>query len=85
MKNILSLNKIRGGDVGVKFAEAFYQIRKLRQAIDQDCLRTPTRILTWLGPNKMFVSDVFIYMDTVRLEGWVNKNKIKDKNKMRFF
>ena len=30
LKNILSLNKIRGGDVGVKFAEAFYQIRKIR-------------------------------------------------------
>ena len=30
LKNILSLNKIRGGDVGVKIAEAFYQIRKLR-------------------------------------------------------
>ena len=37
--------------------------------------------LPWLGYfHKMFVSDVFIYMDTVRYSrGWVNKNKIKDK------
>ena len=37
--------------------------------------------LPWLGYfHKMFVSDKFIVMDTVRYSrGWINKNKIKDK------
>jgi len=37
--------------------------------------------LPWLGYfHKIYVSDVFIYMDTVRYSrGWINKNKIKDK------
>jgi LmbE family N-acetylglucosaminyl deacetylase len=30
LKNIYYLNKVRGGEIGVNFAEAFYQIRRIR-------------------------------------------------------
>ena len=46
--------------MGVKFAEAFYQIRKISKILTKIVSGHQPAYLPWLGFHKMFVSDKFI-------------------------